>query len=220
MTDDHSAGAEPAATGTRRVAYRVESDRLLMRCWSPSDAVDLRSALDESDRHLRPWIPFMKDEPRSLPRTADWLRRIRAGFDRDEDYRYAVRRSDTGCLAGEVMLMRRAGPGALEVGYWITRSQVGTGFATEATMAIIRVAFEIDRVDRVELHCSPDNAASRAIPVRLGFIHEATLRRRFVDAGGTRHDSMIWTLFADGYSRSPAARCPVKAFDVLGDRVL
>ena len=48
------------------VAYRVETPRLVLRCWSPEDAPELRRALDDSDQHLRPWIPFMKDEPRNL----------------------------------------------------------------------------------------------------------------------------------------------------------
>lgn len=203
-----------------RVAYRVETERLVMRCWSPADAADLRAALDESDQHLRPWIPFMKDEPRTLQQTVHWLRKIRAAFDRDENYQYAIYRKDTGEFVGDVMLMRRAGKGALEVGYWITLSQGGHGFATEASEAALRVAFELDGADRVELHCSPQNAPSRAIPVKLGFIHEASLRRRFVDAQGDRHDSMVWTMFADDYARSAISQRQVEAYDALGDRIL
>ena len=213
-----TAKADPKETP--RVAYRVETGRLVMRCWCPEDAADLRAALDESDQHLRPWIPFMKDEPRALQQTAHWLRGIRAAFDRDENYQYVIHRKDTAALVGDVMLMRRAGKGALEVGYWITLSQGGHGFATEATEAALRVAFELDGVDRVELHCSPLNAPSRAIPVKLGFVHEATLRRRFVDAEGGRHDSMIWTMFADAYPESGISQCQVEAYDVLGNRIL
>ena len=57
-----------------RPPYRIETERTLLRCWSPSDAALLRASLDRSDTHLRPWIPFMKDEPRALEETADWLR--------------------------------------------------------------------------------------------------------------------------------------------------
>lgn len=37
-------------------AYRVETDRLVLRCWSPADAPVLRAALDACDAHLRPII--------------------------------------------------------------------------------------------------------------------------------------------------------------------
>lgn len=59
-------------------AYRIETDRLLIRCWSPADAPVLRAAIDESDQHLRPWIPWMKDEPKTLDETASGLRIKRA----------------------------------------------------------------------------------------------------------------------------------------------
>ena len=100
-----------------QIAYRVETERLVLRCWSPEDAPALRAALDKSDTHLRPWIPFMKDEPRSLAQTVDWLREIRAAFDRSENFRFGVFLSDDGDLVGENMLLTRQGPEALEIGY-------------------------------------------------------------------------------------------------------
>ena len=32
-------------------AYRVETERLVLRCWSPLDAPVLRAALDANDQH-------------------------------------------------------------------------------------------------------------------------------------------------------------------------
>jgi RimJ/RimL family protein N-acetyltransferase len=149
-------------------AYRVETDRLLLRCWSPKDATALRQVLDDSDDHLRPWIPFMKDEPRTLAQTAGWLRGARADFDRDVAWHYAVFDRGTGGLLGGNMLNPRSGPGSLELGYWTRKGYTGQGIAAEATRAMIRVAFEVHAVDRVEIHCSPENQASAAIPAKLG----------------------------------------------------
>jgi RimJ/RimL family protein N-acetyltransferase len=201
-------------------AYRLETERLLMRCWDPADAPALRRALDRSDQHLRPWIPFMKDEPRTLSETADWLRLIRAWFDRDENYRYAVFEKDSGELAGENMLLTRAGPDALEIGYLTHLGFDGKGYANEATCAMIRVAFEIQQAGRVEIHCSPDNAASAAIPARLGFTHEANLRNRIENTDGSVHDAMIWTMLADEFPGSPASQLSLKACNCLGEEIL
>ena len=85
-------------------AYRVETDRLVLRCWSPGDAPVLRAALDACDAHLRPMIPFMKDEPRSLQQTARWLREIRAAFDLGQMFRYVVFDAKEQKLLGENML--------------------------------------------------------------------------------------------------------------------
>ena len=197
-------------------AYRVETDRLMLRCWSPGDATVLRQALDESDAHLRPWIPFMKDEPRTLAQTAQWLRGARADFDRDVAWHYAVFDRRTGQLLGGNMLNPRSGPGSLELGYWTRKGHTGQGVAAEATCAMVRVAFEIHRAQRVEIHCSPENQASAAIPRKLGFTHEATLRARVSDTEGVVRDLMIWSLFAAQFPGSPASGLGLSVMDSAG----
>lgn len=202
-----------------RTAYRVETDRLVLRCWSPADAPVLRAALNICDLHLRPFIPFMRDEPRSLQQTALWLRGHRAAFDQGLMYRYAVFDAAEQVLLGENMLMARVGPGGLEIGYWTHKDAVGKGFATEATCAMIRVAFDIEKAERVEIMCAPENAASAAIPAHLGFTHEATLKKRARDTDGISHDLMVWSLFAEDYPLSAAANTPFRAFDCMGEAI-
>jgi RimJ/RimL family protein N-acetyltransferase len=197
-------------------AYRVETERLLLRCWSPSDAAAMREALDQSGAQLRPWIPFMKDEPRTLAQTAEWLRGVRASFDRDEAYHYAVFDKNDGTLLGGNMLNARVGPGGMELGYWTRTGFTGRGIAAEASCAMIRTAFEIHQAERAEIHCAPENKASAAIPKKLGFTHEATLAERVRDTEGDKCDLMIWTLFAVDYPGSPARSQRVSAYDCAG----
>jgi RimJ/RimL family protein N-acetyltransferase len=199
-----------------QTAYRIETDRLVLRCWSPQDAPVLRAALDVSDAHLRPMIPFMKDEPRSLQQTAQWLREIRASFDLGKMFRYAVFDAKEESLLGENMLMARVGSGGLEIGYWTHKDAIGKGFASEATAAMIWAAFEIEKTERVEILCAPDNKASAMIPARLSFTHEATLKKRGLDSEGVYCDLMMWSLFAADYPSSPASNITFKAFDCMG----
>jgi RimJ/RimL family protein N-acetyltransferase len=131
-------------------------------------------------------------------------------------YRYAVFDASEQNLLGENMLMARVGPGGLEIGYWTHKEAVGKGFATEATSAMIRVAFDIERAERVEIMCAPENAASAAIPAHLGFTHEATLKKRARDTDGINRDLMVWSLFAADYPSSPAANIACRAFDCMG----
>ena len=208
-------------------AYRIETDRLVARCWSLEDAPALRRALDENDQHLRPWIPSMVDEPRSLRETAHWIRELRADFDQDIAYRYGLfTKDDPEVVAGTICLFRRVGPRGREIGYWIHKDHGGKGFASEASMMMVRLAFEVDDptdtepVDRVEIHCDPANGASWGVAKKLGVLHEATLRRRHVDTEGDVSDAMIWTLFVADYPDSPSAALSMRAFDVLGESLL
>ena len=201
-----------------RTAYRIETERLVLRCWSPTEAGILREAIEESDEHLRPWIPWMIDEPRSLVQTADWLRTARVEFDTDTAYRFAMFTKENSRLLGEgVYFPRRHGR---EIGYWLRQSAERKGYAYEAAAALVKVAFENDRVDRVEIVCAPANAASAAIPEKLGFKHEATLKRRFKGSDGEFLDSMYWVLFADQYADTPASRVPVSVSDCSGALIL
>lgn len=203
----------------KRAAYRIETERLVLRCWAPEDAPRLRAVLDANDEHLRPFIPFMKDEPRTLQQTAQWLRGHRASFDLDQLYRYAVFDADEQNLLGENMLIARVGPGGLEIGYWTDKDAIGKGIASEASCAMIRVAFEIEKMERVEIMCSPDNIASASIPKKLGFTHEATLMKRVRNTEDEICDLMVWSLFAADYPSSPAAKTPMRAFDCMGEPI-
>lgn len=162
----------------------------------------------------------MKDEPRSLAETAARLRMLRSNFDLDLEYRYALFDNAERVLVGGAGLYRRVGPGAAEVGYWTEEASNGKGYATEATAALVRIAFEILGIERVEIHCATLNEPSSRIPEKLGFTHEATLARRGIDGYGSEYDLMVWTMFADQYAGSPAAGFDVRAWDCLGERLL
>jgi RimJ/RimL family protein N-acetyltransferase len=204
----------------RQPAYRALSQRLLLRCWAPEDAPVVRAAIDRSAERLRPWIPFMAQEPRDLDQTADWLRGIRAQFDRGENFRYGVFTADGAQLVGENMLLDRVGPGALEIGYLTHNGFERTGYAREATVAVIRLAFQVHKAQRVEIHCAPKNTASAAIPARLGFTCEAILANRVRDPDGVEHDLMVWSLFAADFARAPWRDESLQAWDCLGRQLV
>ena len=201
-------------------AYRVETQRLVVRCWEPRDAPLLNAAVVASWDHLSPWMPWARGDRPSLESTTAGLRRWRADFDRDDDYVYAIFSRDETTVLGSTGLHTRRGESAREIGYWIHVDQIGHGYVTEASAALTKVAFEIDRVNRVEIRCVPDNARSANVPRKLGFTHEATLRQRLSEGDGTYRDAMIWTLLASEYPNSPAASAEITAYDVLGRRIL
>ena len=49
--------------------YRIETERLVLRCWDPRDAPLLKDAIDSSLDHLRPWMPWAREEPKPLEET-------------------------------------------------------------------------------------------------------------------------------------------------------
>lgn len=201
-------------------AYRIQTKRLVIRCKNPSDAPLLAAAIEESLDHLRPWMPWTRREPLPMGERIELLRRFRGQFDLDQDYVYGIFNQDETRVLGGTGLHTHLGKEAREIGYWIHVDYINRGLATESTAALTKVAFEVDSVRWVEIHCGPENIRSAAIPEKLGFTHEATLRQRMVDGWDEPRDTMIWTMFADDYPGSYAAGVEVEAFDSTGRKVL
>jgi RimJ/RimL family protein N-acetyltransferase len=212
---------EPAPAPTPRgPAYRIETRRLCIRCWHPADAPALSRAIEANAEHLRPWMPWIQREPLTLDQRIELLRSMRGKFDLGVDFAYGILDRDEASVLGGTGLHPRVGPRGIEIGYWIHAAHVGQGLATEAAAALVRVAFEVLALDRVEIHCGPENARSAAVPRRLGFTLEATLRRRGEDGAGAPRDTMMWSLFASDYPSSPARAFEARAFDAAGRPLL
>ncbi|MCG8348255.1 MAG: GNAT family N-acetyltransferase [Chloroflexales bacterium] len=201
-------------------AYRIETERLVIRCWNPIDAPLLQAAVAQSRDHLRPWMLWAPDEPEDLQPVLERLRRFRGLFDLGQDFVYGIFNTDETQVLGGTGLHTRVGDEAREIGYWIHQNYLNQGLATEASAALVKAGFEIDRVQRIEIHCAAENVRSAAVPRKLGFTHEGTLRQRLPLRDGTLQDCMIWTLLSSEYAASPAATAKIAAFDVMGQAIL
>jgi RimJ/RimL family protein N-acetyltransferase len=199
--------------------YRIETERLVVRCWDPRDAPLLKDAIDASLDHLRPWMPWARDEPQTLDEKVELLRRFRGQFDFGQDFVYAIFSGDESEVVGGTGLHTRVGEDAFEIGYWIRASRAREGLATEAVAALTKVAFDVSEVERVEIHVDPENTPSLGVPRKLGFEEEATLRRRIPAVEGVRRDEVVFSLFRDEHHGTPVAAARLAAFDAAGERL-
>ena len=200
-------------------AYRIETERLVVRCYQPSDAKLLAESVAENVEHLKTFMPWVHNEPEPFEEKEKRILRLRGQFDMQRDYVYGIFNPEETKLLGGTGLHTRLGANELEIGYWLHKDYINKGLITESTSALTQVAFEIIHVHRVEIHCDPANLASASIPRKLGFTHEGTLRQKtpFLDRWS---DSMIWGLLDTEYPNSPASKVKIKAFDAHGNALL
>jgi RimJ/RimL family protein N-acetyltransferase len=125
------------------------------------------------------------------------LRLFRSSFDTGKEFVYGIFDREEKVVLGGCGLHRRAGPEALEIGYWLDRDHIGKGLAREAAKALVTAAFGVEGIDRIEIHHDPRNLRSRAIPEALGFAFESLRRRNNTAFAGEFRDSSVWTFYRE-----------------------
>jgi RimJ/RimL family protein N-acetyltransferase len=200
-----------------QVAYRIETARLVLRCFRPEDAPLRKEAMDTSPAHLTSFRQPSQSEP--LDAHLAHARKCRGRFDLDQDLVFAVLDSTEQRLLGEVGLLTRAGPGAREVGYWIRADETRKGLTTEAVCALVRVAFEVLGLERLDVRCGVDNIASAGVARKVGFVLEGTLRHRRNRPEDSASDDLAFSMIRSDFDASPAARVACRAFDIVGTTI-
>ncbi|MFI6285577.1 GNAT family N-acetyltransferase [Streptomyces sp. NPDC051018] len=177
------------------------SDQVELRRWRTDDLDALNRTIHESLDHLVPWMPWAAAPGRQ--HTADFLARSEEEWEAGQSFAYAIT-SDTEVI-GSCSLMRRIGPGGLDIGYWLHPRWNGRGLATMAAGALVRQGFLLAGIDRIEIHHDAANSASGAVARRLGFTE--TERIPVADGPVTPGEvgiDVIWRMTVDDWKTRTA----------------
>jgi RimJ/RimL family protein N-acetyltransferase len=126
----------------------------------------LHAAIEESRDHLRPFM-FWADQSRAD--TAAFLDAATRGWDAGQEFGYLIVDGADGTILGGGGLHRRGPPETLEIGYWRRAGAGGRGIVTALASALTTAGLALPGIERIEIHCDIANAASGAVPRRLGF---------------------------------------------------
>jgi len=84
------------------------------------------------------------------------------------------------------------------LGYLVGAQYAGQGYMSEAIQLILRYAFTQLKLHRLEANIQPDNAASRALIKRAGFMREG-YSRRYLKIGGRWRYHERWAILAEDW---------------------
>ncbi len=148
-----------------RPAGTLEHGPVILRRWQAGDEDAAYLSVIESQAHLRPWMPWAAAYTRQ--NAAEFVAACERDWWYGTAYNYAI--TAEGQVAGSCGLMARIGPGGLEIGYWVHQAYIRRGLATAAAAALTDAAFRLPGIDYVEIVHDELNAASAAVPRKLGF---------------------------------------------------
>lgn len=149
-------------------------DEIELRLFEEADASEIFQLIERSRGHLRQWLPWV-DHETSIEDSLRFVQRSLQNYLDNKSFNLGIRYQ--GQWAGVISFHTVNWPGRhVEIGYWLGLDFQGHGVVTRACRAMVDFAFHKLQLNRVTILCATDNARSRAIPERLGFTQEGTLR--------------------------------------------
>jgi RimJ/RimL family protein N-acetyltransferase len=202
-------------------AYRIDTARLSLRCLAPADTPSLSRAISESLEHLKPWLTWTVHEPLPIEERLVNVRTHRGHFDLGSDYTYGAFDRQSGELWGMGLLRLSAcSVDERELGYWIHAAHLRQGLCTELVSALVRVAFEIEALDALEIRAFPHNVGSARVAEKLGFSGPVLDPLSYPMPDGDKHDLHVYALSRVQYAQSAARAVALEAYDALERRIL
>lgn len=115
---------------------------------------------------------------------------------------------DTHKVIGEIVLYDFRLKKQADIGYRINKDYWGKGFAPEAGLAMIKVAFEEMELNRLQIRCFTNNHGSVRVAQKLGFSQEGMIKQGAILNVMT--DYYIFGLLKEDYEKKPIDDSVVK----------
>ena len=172
-------------------------DVFALRLLEERHAEVLFAAIEHERERLRPWLAWV-DATHTSEDTLRFVRSALEQFAENSSFVAAIWNGER--LAGTVGVHRIDWVNRrVEIGYWLGREYEGRGIMTNACRVVVTHLFRELELHRVEIRCAVENARSAAIPKRLGFTLEGTLRDAQL-VGGRYHDQWVFGMLRDDWN--------------------
>ena len=138
------------------------------------DADEIFALVEASRMYLREWLPWV-DAASSVEDSKAFARASHKQYADGDGFQCCIRYR--GKIAGIIGFSRVDWLNKrVEIGYWLDEELQGRGIMTACCRVLVEFAFTEYALHRVEIRVASENQKSRAIPERLGFTCEGTLR--------------------------------------------
>jgi ribosomal-protein-serine acetyltransferase len=163
----------------------IDGTDLKLRLVSLERAEEIHELVVANYEHLRPWLPWVS-KGYTIESAISFIKTGLAGYEKRTSLQTWIfdREQIVGGIGfNSIDSLNRS----VEIGYWLTASAIGGGVMTKSCKALVDCAFREYGIHRIVIRCARENIKSQAIPKRLGFVEEGTMRDaewlhdRFVD---------------------------------------
>lgn len=174
-------------------------DEILLVQLTPDDAEEIYLLVDGNREFLRTWLPWV-DKTNSVEDVLTFRKEAEKKYqDKGAPTYKVIYKSESCGIAGLNHIQEDFKYTA--IGYWLVPKHQGKGIVTRVCQELTRHAFEDLNLNKVEIAANSKNKPSRAIPERLGFKEEGTLRDRELLADGQYGDLVFYGMLKSEYKK-------------------
>jgi ribosomal-protein-alanine N-acetyltransferase len=178
----------------------IQTPRLILRPVGEADLPDLLTV--NRDAEVNRFLPYAAWI--SLEDARAWLARMRGLEEAGGARQCVIELREGGTVVGALLVFRHEEPSArAEIGYVLGRAWWRKGIAAEALQHFCRHLFTTAGIRRLEAEVSPDNAASNALLLRIGFQLEGRLRQRWIHKGAASDSNFYGALASPWLAAHP-----------------
>lgn len=194
----------------------IETERLLLRqiTESPEDGSDALEFINDFDVY-RFWglydeanDPIGRHKPRKKTKLDYHYKATMKEYKAGRELTWLLEHKDTKKAIGEFVLYDFMLKKQADIGYRMNKNYWGQGFASEAGQAIVKAAFELLDLRRLQIRCFSNNHGSIRIAQKLDFQQEGLIRQGVIINVIT--DYYIFGLLKEDYDKKPIGNDLVK----------
>ena len=173
----------------------LSDDQIFLRPLRFRDRLLWNRVRAENREWLSPWeatIPAVSEESyKELPTYFEMVKILNHEARQGRSFSFAIWNEKN--LIGQISLggviygAMRGG----HIGYWIDRNFANRGYTTKAVEILTQYAFDVLKLHRVEINLRPENASSRRVAEKAGYIFEGE-RHRYLHIDGQWRDHICF----------------------------
>ncbi len=154
-----------------------------MRSYKPEDASELFHCIDSSREHLRPFLNWV-DHTTKVEHSLQFIQMAQAQLNSGDGLALGIYLQESRILIGGIgMHNYLPEQGRAQIGYWIAKPYEGRGLMLRSTHRFIDFLFQKLQLNKIEIHCLPQNTRSLELASRLGAVEEGRIRMSYLRNG-------------------------------------
>ena len=181
----------------RQYYIPLSDDRIELQELTESHIKKMRSL--SSDRDVWTWYTSDLTDPDDLE---SWMmNRLKEARD-GAKMSYAVIDRSSGKVAGSTSYGHIDWQEkCIEIGWtWLGKEFIGSGINKHMKFLMLKHAFEVMEIQRLELRTDEENGRSRRAMEKIGAQHDGTLRNHRATQGGRRRNTVVYSIINSEWS--------------------